>query len=75
MALRREGADDALRDMLALVRGALDDDDAAIEVVAANMSWPELTAGFLAEWVAEMLRMRGLGREAIDEWQTSKGLR
>lgn len=70
-----QAADDALRDALALVRATLSGDDAAAEVVAANMSWPEVTARFLAEWNAGLLQARGLGQDAIDAWQTSKGLR
>lgn len=75
MAPRSEAGADALRDSLALVRATLDGDEEAIAVVAENVAWPALTMATMADWITEMLRMRGLGREAIDEWQTSKGLR
>jgi hypothetical protein len=65
---------DALRDMLALVRAALDDDYEAMAAVAANMSCPELTAGALAEWIAEWMQDRGTSRDVLDDWQREKGL-
>jgi hypothetical protein len=75
MAPRSEARDDALRDSLALVRASLDGDEEAIAVVAENVAWPALTMATMADWITEMLRMRGLGRDTLDEWQTAEGLR
>jgi hypothetical protein len=72
---RSEAGADALRDALALVRATLDGDEAAVAVVAQNVSWPALTMAVMADWIAEQLRMRGLGRDTLDEWQTAEGLR
>jgi hypothetical protein len=67
-------AADAARDGLALVRAQLDGDDDAAAMVAENMSWPGLTAGLLAEWFAELMRVTGMPRSALDEWQEASGL-
>ena len=75
MAPRSEAGADALRDALALIRCVLNGDDEALSVVAGNVSWPGLTMGVLAEWLAGVLAVRGIGRDELDEWQTSKGLR
>jgi len=64
-----------MRDSLALVRAVMDGDDEAVSVVAENASWPALTMGVLAEWLAGVLAIRGIGRDELDAWQTSKGLR
>ena len=71
----REAAEDALRDAVALVRAVLDGDDEALTVVAENASWPALTMGVLADWIAGLMQARGIGREALDEWQQAAGLR
>lgn len=75
MAPRSEAGADAMRDSLALVRAVMDGDDEAVSVVAENASWPALTMGVLAEWLAGVLAIRGIGRDELDAWQTSKGLR
>lgn len=72
---RSEAGADALRDALALVRCVLDGDDEAVSVVAANVAWPSLVMGVLAEWLAGVLAVRGIGRDELDAWQTSRGLR
>ena len=70
-----EAGADAMRDALAMVRAALDDDDIALSVVAENVSWPALTLAAMAEWIGELLQMRGVGHDQLTEWQASKGLR
>ena len=75
MAPRTEAGEDALRDALAMVRAALDGDDVALSVVAENASWPGLTMGVLAEWLAGVLLARGVGHAELDDWQESRGLR
>jgi hypothetical protein len=47
----------------------------ALAVVAENVSWPALTMRAQAEWIAELLRMRGIGRDELDAWQSAHGLR
>jgi hypothetical protein len=71
-------ADDAARDALALVRAALHGDRAAAAVVAANMSWPPVTAVVLAEWLASLTTGDGLSPDdalaALSAWQDGAGL-
>jgi hypothetical protein len=70
-----DATDDAARDALALVRAALRGDDEAAAAVAANLSWPGVTAALLAQWLAGTMAGLGAGEDAIDAWQAQAGLK
>jgi hypothetical protein len=69
-----EAAEDALRDALALIRAAMQDDGDAAATVAANLSCPELTTELLAQWCAELMTRLGITEEFLGAWQRSAGL-
>jgi hypothetical protein len=65
---------DALRDSLALLRAVHAGDADGIEAVAANLSWPGLTATLLAELLDVHLAAYGDRIEVLDDWQRRAGL-